>query len=258
MQFPSFAQIPSDNEEELLASKQILLYDWPLLQRGELLHAVSADLPWICRGFVVVYTASRKERLVRYLYSAIFLLFSSCLSLKLSLQLPQREGEAGTLELEYHLSEALQNISNYPAPRDNIAPMPLPLWEWDFRAIAAQSPGIELLHYSFTQAREGSIIRTKLSFANEDDLRLLLGPELHWQGQQFRWQLSATRVEAPDASYPQLDAALSAEEQQKLEQFFLGQTLEIKVNSAAGQEIQRLAIADFLRGKRDINLELGQ
>ncbi len=198
----------------------------------------------------------------------LLLLLSSCLSLKLALRLPQKPGAQGTLELEYRFSESLQNISNYPAPHDDIAPLPLPLWEWDFRSIAAQSPTIELLRYSFRPAKKAGsrgIVRVRLGFASAADLRLLLGPELQWQAQranqgpQFRWQLNAASAEAQDASYPQLNRdgnALSPGEHQMLEQIFTGETLDIQVRGPSGLQLQQqIALADFLTGKQDIDLQ---
>ncbi|WGK68136.1 hypothetical protein P0082_06525 [Candidatus Haliotispira prima] len=187
------------------------------------------------------------------------LLLNSCLSLKIVLRLPQKSGEHGTLELEYRLSEDLQNISNYPYPRDDIAPMPLPLWEWDFRSIAAQSETIELLNYSFRQAHkkgDAGLVRATLRFAGEDDLRLLLGREIQWRDRQFRWQLSSNDVENPDASYPQLDGDLSAEEHLLLQQVFAGQTLDILVTggSSTSTAYQQLTMADFITGKESIDI----
>ncbi|MEM9424579.1 MAG: hypothetical protein AAF975_07320 [Spirochaetota bacterium] len=194
--------------------------------------------------------------LLIFAFFGLPLLLSGCLSLKMVLNL--HEGGGGTVELEYQLEETLLNISNYPAPHDDIAPLPLPLWEWDFRAIAAQSSGLELLDYSFKpQGKQGKgVVRATLRFANEDDLRLLLGPELRWQGGAFQWQLSAVDAEAPDVSYPALDADLSKEEQQMLERFFAGQTLEITMNYGKKQKTQRLAMPDFLSGKEHINLTI--
>ncbi len=199
--------------------------------------------------------------MVKYLFGIVLLsvvLFSGCLSLKINLLLPDKESEKGKLELEYRLSKPLQNISNYPAPRDDIAPMPLPLWEWDFRAIAAQSPSIQLEYYSFIPAKKvrQGIVRATLSFASESDLRLLLGPELNWQSSRFGWQLSAVGIEAADASYPQLDASLNSEEMALLQQIFAGETLELTVKHGTVEKKQQLQLVDFFSGKQNINLKI--
>ena len=207
--------------------------------------------------------------MVKYFFGIALLgllLFSGCLSLKINLLLPDKKGQRAKLELEYRLSESLQNISNYPAPRDDIAPMPLPLWEWDFRAIAASSPSIELEHYSFIPAQKAKhnrkakpgLVRATLSFASASDLRLLLGPELNWENQRFSWQLSAANIGPADASYPQLDASLNSEEITLLQQLFTGETLELTVSRGSVVKTQQLKLADFLTGKQNINLEIAQ
>ena len=241
-----------------------------------------------CEPFLVGIFANillRKE-LCFALLSCLLLLSSSCLSLKLVLQLPentgpeteQKPGKAlGRLMLEYRISKALQNISNYPAPHDDIAPMPLPLWEWDFQSIAQQSPSITLISYAFeptpetrrTQTGESqAIIQVALSFAGETDLRLLLGPEIQWRQQEFRWQLSAREAEFPDKSYPQLSGNLSAQEDALIQKIFAGETLDIIVsqNQRAGQgspksrkiEETSLAMSDFLTGKQNISIYIGK
>ena len=194
------------------------------------------------------------------LFLALLSLPSACLSLKIAVHLPEEKGSSGNLELEYRFSESLQNISNYPAPRDDMAPLPLPLWEWDFRAIAAQSPTIQLLNYSFQPAKgadETGLVRAELSFASEDDLHLLLGPEIQWRGKQFSWRLSAVSVERRDASWPQLDGDLSSEETNLLEEFFAGQTLKCSVDGGdiIQRQVQELTLADFLTGKRNIEIQ---
>lgn len=213
----------------------------------------------------------------------LLLLPSGCLSLKMVLQLPKNTGPntagqnaskgTGRLKLEYRMNAALQNISNYPAPHDDIAPMALPLSEWDFQGIAQQSESIELVSYSVqklpksrgAKATEQQVmVQVELRFASEADLRLLLGPEIRWHRGEFRWQLSATEAELPDMSYPKLNGNLSATERKWLKQLFAGETLQVSVSQSGSagkpnnRQIQKveLSMTDFLVGKKNIIIQI--
>ena len=217
-------------------------------------------------------------------FIVLLLLFNGCLSLKLVLQLPENkrfganqknQESTGRLKLEYQLNTTLQNISNYPTPHDDIAPMPLPLWKWDFQGIAQQSSNIELISYAFQKplknreaktSEQQVIIQVELSFANEADLRLLLGPEIQWHQQGFRWKLSVKKTDFPDQSYPELNGDLNQQENELLKEIFAGETLQIIVSYNGSDRRQKnrkikennLFMSDFLTGKQNINIDIGR
>lgn len=196
---------------------------------------------------------------MKALSKALFLLglafvLQSCLSMRIAVDLPQKEGGEGTLSLRYLLNEELQNISNYAAPRDDISPLPLPISREDFLNLAAQSPSIRLLSYRFQQKK--GFVEAELAFRSEDDLQRLLGKEIRLGEGHFSWHLNAAELELADSSYPQLEGPLSEAEKNALRQFFAGQSVELSVKSPKGESSQKMSMADFVIGEEAINFRL--